>query len=60
MRDQISTPGFRTRQILLVTTPLAAAIYRVADLAALVPPALADRNRTGATQDDHADGRAAL
>jgi hypothetical protein len=35
VRDHISTPGFRTRQIILVTTLLDAAIYRVADLAEL-------------------------
>jgi Transposase DDE domain len=35
VRYQISTPGFRTRQIMLVTTLLDAAIYRVADLAEL-------------------------
>jgi hypothetical protein len=35
VRYHISTPGFRTRQIILVTTLLDAAIYRVADLAEL-------------------------
>jgi hypothetical protein len=35
VRYHIATPGFRTRQITLVTTLLDAAIYRVADLAGL-------------------------
>jgi hypothetical protein len=35
VRDHISTPGFRTRQIILVTTLLDAEVYRVADLADL-------------------------
>jgi len=35
VRYDIGTPGFRTRQITLVTTLLDAAIYRVADLAEL-------------------------
>jgi hypothetical protein len=35
VRYGISTPGFRTRQITLVTTRLDPAVYRVADLAAL-------------------------
>jgi hypothetical protein len=35
VRDHIDTPGFRTRQVTLVTTLLDAAIYRVADLAEL-------------------------
>jgi hypothetical protein len=35
VRDHIATPGFRTRQITLVTTLLDAAISRVADLAGL-------------------------
>jgi len=35
VRYGISTPGFRTRQITLVTTRLAPAVYRVADLADL-------------------------
>jgi Transposase DDE domain len=35
VRDHIDTPGFRTRQITLVTTLLDAEIYRVADLAEL-------------------------
>ena len=35
VRYRISTPGFRTRQITLVTTRLDAEIYRVADLAEL-------------------------
>jgi Transposase DDE domain len=35
VRHDIGTPGFRTRQITLVTTLLDAAIYRVADLAEL-------------------------
>jgi hypothetical protein len=35
VRYQIGTPGFRTRQITLVTTLLDAEAYRVADLAAL-------------------------
>ena len=35
VRYRISTPGFRTREITLVTTLLDAEIYRVADLAEL-------------------------
>jgi hypothetical protein len=35
VRYHIATPGFRTRQVTLVTTLLDAAIYRVADLAEL-------------------------
>jgi hypothetical protein len=35
VRDDIGTPGFRTRQITLVTTLLDAEISRVADLAEL-------------------------
>jgi hypothetical protein len=35
VRSHIGRPGFRTRQITLVTTLLDAEIYRVADLAAL-------------------------
>jgi hypothetical protein len=35
VRYRISTPGFRTREITLVTTLLEAEIYRVADLAEL-------------------------
>jgi len=35
VRDDIGTPGFRPRQITLVTTRLAAELYRVADLAEL-------------------------
>jgi hypothetical protein len=35
VRYHINTPGFRTRQVTLVTTLLDAAIYRVADLAEL-------------------------
>jgi len=35
VRYDISTPGFRTRQITLVTTRLDPAVYRVADLAEL-------------------------
>jgi hypothetical protein len=35
VRYQIGTPGFRTRQITLVTTRLDAAAYRVSDLAEL-------------------------
>jgi hypothetical protein len=35
VRYHIDTPGFRTRQVTLVTTLLDAAIYRVADLAEL-------------------------
>jgi hypothetical protein len=41
VRYCISTPDFRTREITRVTTLLDAEISRVADLAALVPPALA-------------------
>jgi hypothetical protein len=41
VRYCISTPDFRTREITLVTTLLDAEISRVADLAELVPPALA-------------------
>jgi hypothetical protein len=44
VRDQISTPGCRTRQITLVTTRLDADSYGVADLAELVPPAVAGRD----------------
>ena len=44
VRYCISTPGFRTREITPVTTLLDAEISRVADLAALVPPALAGRD----------------
>jgi len=35
MRDHIGTPGFRTRQMTLVTTRLDAEVSRVADLADL-------------------------
>ena len=35
VRDRIGTPGFRTRQITLVTTRLGPEVYRVADLAEL-------------------------
>jgi hypothetical protein len=35
VRDHLRTPGFRTRQITLVTTLLDAESYRVADLAEL-------------------------
>jgi hypothetical protein len=35
VRDHIGSPGFRTHQITLVTTPLNAAVYRVDDLATL-------------------------
>jgi IS4 transposase len=35
VRYHIATPGFRTRQVTLVTTLLDAALYRVADLAEL-------------------------
>jgi len=35
VRDHIGTPGFRTRQMTLVTTLLDAEVYRVADLAEL-------------------------
>ena len=35
VRYQIGTPGFRTRQVTLVTTLLDAEVYRVADLAEL-------------------------
>ena len=38
MRSHIGRPGFRTRQITLVTTRLDAARSRVADLAALDHP----------------------
>jgi hypothetical protein len=41
VRYCISTPDFRTREITRVTTLLDAEISRVADLAELVPPALA-------------------
>jgi IS4 transposase len=50
VRDHIGRPGFRTREITLVTTLLDAEIYRVADLAELyhqrwrVEPALAQLN----------------
>jgi hypothetical protein len=35
VRYALSTPGFRTRQVTLVTTRLDAAVYRIADLAEL-------------------------
>jgi hypothetical protein len=59
VRYGITMPGFRTRQITLVTTRLDAEIYPVTDLAEL------DRQRwqgetSLATQHDHADGRATL
>jgi hypothetical protein len=38
VRDQTGTPGFRTRQITLVTTRVDGENYRVADLAALYHP----------------------
>jgi IS4 transposase len=38
VRYDLSTPGFRTRQITLVTTLLDAEVYRVADLAELYRP----------------------
>jgi hypothetical protein len=60
VRYDVGTPGFRTRQITLVTTRLDAQIYRVADLAELVPPALAGRNLTSPAQNEHADGYPAL
>jgi hypothetical protein len=55
-RDDSGTRGFRTRQITRVTTRLDAALSRVADLAARVPPALAGRNLAGAPQDHAAAG----
>ena len=56
LRYDIGRPGFRSRQITLVTTRLNADIYSVAELAELVPPALAGRDLAGAPQDDEADG----
>jgi hypothetical protein len=47
VRYRIGMPGFRTREITLVTTLLDAEAYRVSDLAELVPPALAGGNLTG-------------
>jgi hypothetical protein len=58
-RYRLDMPGFRTREMTLVTTRLEAQVYRMADLAALVPPTLAGRNRAGAPQDHDADGGAA-
>jgi hypothetical protein len=60
VRYRIDRPGFRTRQITLVTTLLDAELYRVADLAELVPAALAGRNLTGSAQNEQADGCPAL
>jgi hypothetical protein len=60
VRYHLGRPGFRTREITLVTTLLDAERYRVADLAELVPPALAGRNLTGPAQNEHADGCPAL
>jgi hypothetical protein len=60
VRYRPGTPGFRTRQITLVTTLLDAGVYRVADPAKLYRRALAGRNLTGAAQDHYADGCAAL
>jgi hypothetical protein len=59
-RYHLDRPGFRTREMTLVTTLLDAQVYRVADLAELVPPALAGRDLAGTPQDHHADGHAAL
>jgi hypothetical protein len=60
VRYRIGRPGFRTREITLVTTLLEAALDRVADLAELVPPALAGGDRAGSAENEHADGWAAL
>ena len=60
VRYDISRPGFRTRQITLVTTLLDADIYGVADLTELVPSALAGRDLAGTPQDHDADGCVAL
>jgi Transposase DDE domain len=52
VRYGIGRPGFRTRQITLVTTLLDTELYRMADLAELyhaVPPALAGRSVPDAT-----------
>jgi hypothetical protein len=59
MRYRISTPGFRTREMTLVTTLLDAELYRVADLAALVPPALASGDLSRSAQDHDENGRVA-
>jgi hypothetical protein len=60
VRYQLDTRGFRTRQITLVTTLLDPAVYPVAELAELVPPALASGNCAGTAQNDDADGCLAL
>jgi hypothetical protein len=49
-------PGFRTREITLVTTLLDAERDRGADRAELVPPALAGRHLTGPAQHEQAEG----
>jgi hypothetical protein len=49
VRYRIDTPGFRTRQITLVTMLLDAEAYRVSDLAELVPLVLAGRSLPDAT-----------
>jgi Transposase DDE domain len=60
VRYHLGTPGFRTREITLVTTLLDAEAYRVSDLAELVPPALAGGDLSGSASNGHADGGAAL
>jgi len=59
VRYHIGRPGFRTRQITLVTTLLDAEIT-VWPTRRTVPPALAGRDRAGAPQDYDADGCVAL
>jgi hypothetical protein len=56
VRDDVGTPAFRTRRRTRVPTRLDADLCRVADLAALVPPAPAGRTRTGAAQPAPAAG----
>jgi hypothetical protein len=59
IRYHLDTPGFWTRQMTPVTTPLEAAVYRVADLAALyrqrwqVETALAPRKTTMHMDEPH-------
>jgi hypothetical protein len=49
VRYPLSTPGFRTRAITLVTTLPDPEVYSVPDLAELVPPTLAGRGIVGTT-----------
>jgi hypothetical protein len=57
VRACISTPDFRTREITRVTTLLDADLSRVADLAVLVPPALAGGDLSRSAEDHDEDGR---